>query len=179
MESTKFSAKCILSLSAILVLVFSSFGFAEELKFGRVSFTDIQKTSKKFLGAMEEIQKVRAEGQTKIEVMKSDIKGIEEQLQKNDLKADQKEKLQTALTEKSQELQTEEQAAGVKIALKQKSLQTALSVQIKAIIEKLAKDEGFAAIFRTEELVYFEGLPDLTAKITQALDAAPPLEPKQ
>ena len=112
--------------------------------------------------------------------MKSDIKRIGEQLQKNDLKADQKTKLQNELTKKNQELQTEEQASGVKVALKkQRSLQTALSMQIKGIIEKLAKDEGYTAIFRTQELVYFEGLPDLTAKISQALDAAPPLDSQQ
>jgi Skp family chaperone for outer membrane proteins len=179
MKSTKLSASLVLSLCAILVLAFSSFSFAEGLKFGRVSFTDIQKNSKKFHGAMEEIQKVRNESQAKIEVMKSDVKRIEEQLQKPDIKADQKAKIQNELNEKNQELQTEEQAAGVKVALKQRSLQTAMSQQIKAIIEKLAKDEGFTAIFRSEELVYSDGLPDLTDKITQALDAAPPLEPKQ
>jgi Skp family chaperone for outer membrane proteins len=178
MKPVKLSASFVLSLCAIMVLVFSSFCSAEELKFGRANFMDIQKNSKKALGAMEEIRKIQGEGQAKIEVMKSDMKRIGEQLQKNDLKPDQKAKLQNDLNEKIQELQTAEQEAGVKVALKQKSLQNAMGLQIKAIIDKLAKDEGYAAIFRTDTLVYAEGLTDLTGKITEALDAAPPLEPK-
>ncbi len=149
---------------------------AEEMKFARVSFMEIQRKSKKINAAFEELQKIQVDGQNKIAAVRGDIARLEAETQKAGVTDAQKAKLEADLNEKRQELQTEEQAVQVKLALKQKSIQSAVGTQIKAIIDKIAKDEGYAAIFRSELLLYAEGLPDLTGKISDALDAAGPLE---
>jgi Skp family chaperone for outer membrane proteins len=164
-------------LISLLMMTQPGTSFAEQ-KFGRVSFIDIQKDSKKAIAAMEEIQKIQLDSQNKLTALRNDLTRIEEQLNKPDLPADQKAKLEKEIEEKGQEYQSEDQAVKVKSAIKQKSLQAALGQQIKTIIDKLAKDEGFTAIFRTELLVYSDGLIDVTEQITKALDAAPMLETK-
>ncbi len=167
---------CAVALIAVLPAVTSV--CAAETKLGKISFIDIQKNSKKAASAMEEIQMVQIDGQKKMMALQEDVKKLQERLAKPEVKAEEKVKIETELESKRQEFETEDQAVKVKTAIRQKSLQSALGAQIKAIIDKIAKEEGYAAIFRTELMIYSEGITDLTDKITRELDAAPPLETK-
>jgi Skp family chaperone for outer membrane proteins len=161
-------------LVAGLILQADTFG--AELKLGRLNFAEIQKNSTKLTAAFAEVQKIQAESQSKTTALSGEVKKLEEQLSKA-AQAD-RPKIGEALDEKRQELSQAEQETQVKVMLKQRSIQGAAALQLKEIIERIAKAEGFTAVFRTETLPYAEGLIDLTDRLTKELDAAPALETK-
>jgi Skp family chaperone for outer membrane proteins len=157
-------------------LMLHTVAFGAELKFGRLNFAEIQTKSQKLTAAYSELQKMQAESQSKTTGLTGEVNKLEEQLSK--AAAADRQKIEAALKEKQEELSNEEQELRVKLMMKQRSIQSAAALQLKEILDRIAKEEGFTAIFRTETLPYAEGLIDLTDRLAKELDAAPALEPK-
>jgi outer membrane protein len=163
--------------SVLLMFVLANTGFSQEMKLGKINLQEINKSSKRINAAFQEIRKIQTEEQTKLQGLIRDTSKIESRLSEDkSLTPQDKEKLQNELKEKNQELESEKQAAGVKMALKQKSMQNEIGVQLNGLIPKVAKEEGVTVVFRSEAIAYSEGLVDITEKVVKALDAIPSLE---
>ncbi len=167
-------------VSAALFMLIGMVGWslAAEAKFGKISLAEVRKNSTKIKASLENLQKTQAEALTKINVLKQEIENLQEKLklQSASLSKEEKEKTEADLKDKSQEMQTEQQAAKIKMTFQQKSIQNAIKAQINESIEKIAKEEAISAVFLSEMLLYSEGMVDLTDKVTKAIDAMPPID---
>lgn len=174
-------ALALIAACMLLVLVVSGASGAADVKFGKINYEVIQRNSQKIAAGIHEIQKMQQEAQTKIAALTKDAEELETKLNegKDALPAQEKTKLENALNEKKQELDTERQALRVKLAFKQKSLANTISPLINEIIAKIAKEESLAVIFRSDAVAYSADIVDITEKVIKALDAAPtPTEPQ-
>lgn len=168
----------IFSTCLFLLIGIAGLSFAAEVKFGKMSLVDVRKNSAKVKASLENLQKMQTEALAKINSLKQDTEQLQLKLnsQKDSLKKEEREKIETELQDKKQELQAEQQAAKIKTTFLQKSIQNAVKSQINQAIEKIAKEEGVSAVFLSEMLLYSNGIVDLTDKVTKAIDAMPPLE---
>jgi Skp family chaperone for outer membrane proteins len=118
------------------------------------------------------------EAQERIGSLAVAAKAIEEKLAKEGISAKDKAQLEAEFAAKREEYNTAEEEFRLKQSFEQKSYQTAIAGQVKEIVDRIAQQENFAAIFREEMLVSAAGLIDLTDRIAKELDAAPPLRQK-
>lgn len=167
--------------SLLMVFLISGLSAAADVKFGKISYDVIQKKSAKINAGISDIQKMQQDAQAKMNSLAMDMNALEERLSKDkdSLSPQDKEKLANELNEKKQELDTEQQALRVKLAFKQKSLTNTISPLINEIIGKIAKEEGLAVVFKSDSIVYADGIVDISEKVVKALDEAPiPGEPQ-
>jgi outer membrane protein len=153
-------------------------GWAQSGKFAQINLTDVSSKSTKVKNAVEQLLKMQTAGSPKMESLTTEAKKLEADLEKgkDTLKQAEKEKLENDLTQKYQEMQSEQQSVRSKLAVQQQAIQTAIMNQIQQIIDKIAKDEGYSAVFLKETMIYSSGMPDLTEMVIKALDSAPALD---
>lgn len=170
------------SLITLLVVAFCIFSvsasWAQSPKFAQINLTDVSSKSAKVKVAVDQLLKMQSSGSPKMETLTAEAKKIEADLEKgkDTLKPADKEKLENDLTQKYQEMQSEQQSVRTKLAVQQQAIQAAIMTQIQQIIEKTAKEQGYGAVFLKETMIYSDGMPDLTEMVIKALDAAPPLD---
>lgn len=179
MKKTGMVFGCLIIL-VIFAMGFSnvSVGWAQSAKFAQINLTDVSSKSNKVKVAVEQLLKMQTAASPKMESLTDDAKKLESELEKgkDTLKPAEKEKLENDLTQKYQEMQSEQQSVRSKLAVQQQAIQTAIMNQIQQIIDKVAKDEGYSAVFLKETMIYSSGMPDLTEMVIKALDAAPALD---
>jgi outer membrane protein len=168
----------LLSTAVFLLVIIAGSSLAAEVKFGKVSLAQVRNNSSKIKTSLENLQKNQTEELSKINTLKREAEKLQEKLksQSASLSKEEKEKTEAELKDKTQQLQTEEQAAKIKLTFQQKSIQNGVKTQINQAIEKLAKEEGLSAVFLSEMLLYSGGIVDLTDKVTKAIDAMPAIE---
>jgi outer membrane protein len=162
----------------LLLIGITGSSLAAEAKFGKISLAEVRTNSSKIKAALETLQQTQSEALAKIGALKQETDKLQEKLKSEpaSLSKEEKEKTETELKDKSQELQTEQQAAKIKLTFQQKSIQNAVKMQINQAIEKIAKEEGISGVFLSEMLLYSEGIVDLTDKVTKAIDAMPAID---
>lgn len=169
----------LITLSVFAFCIFSvSASWAQAPKFAQINLTDVSSKSTKVKVAVDQLLKMQSSGSPKMESLTAEAKKIEADLEKgkDTLKPADKEKLENDLTQKYQEMQSEQQSVRTKLAVQQQAIQAAIMAQIQQIIEKTAKEQGYSAVFLKETMIYSDGMPDLTEMVVKALDAAPPLD---
>jgi len=116
-----------------------------------------------------------------LEALKTEAEKIDERLSntKETLKTEEREKLQKEFAAKRDEAQALQQALRAKLTLKQRSTENAVSADVKEIVEKIAKAEGFTAVFLQAALLYSNSITDLTDRVLKELDARPAVEAGQ
>lgn len=159
------------------MMLLTSNAFAE-MKIAKVNLSAVSENSTRIKAAMEDMKKVQLESAPKLTVLSNEIKKLEDQLQAGEatLPKEEKDKLENEIQTKRQEMQQEQQSIRVKLAFKQKSLGNVVRTQLNEILEKIAKEEKYNAILSSDVVLYSDGVPDLTEKVTKALDAMPALE---
>ena len=171
MKKTGMVFGCLITLIVFTAcLSTANVSWAQAAKFAQINLTDVSSKSNKVKVAVEQL--------LKMETLTTEAKKLEADLEKgkDTLKPAEKEKLENDLTQKYQEMQSEQQAVRSKLAVQQQAIQTAIMNQIQQIIDKVAKDEGYSAVFLKETMIYSSGMPDLTEMVIKALDAAPALD---
>lgn len=179
MKKTGLALVSLISLFIFTLCVCSvSDSWAQSAKFAQINLTDVSSKSTKVKAAVEQLLKMQTSGSPKMESLTTEAKKIEADLEKgkDSLKPADKEKLENDLTQKYQEMQSEQQSVRSKLAVQQQAIQSAIMAQIQQIIDKMAKDEGYSAVFLKETMIYSTGMPDLTDMVIKALDAAPALD---
>jgi outer membrane protein len=158
--------------AAVLVFLIAETSQAADLKFGVVNVGNVFKKSVKIKIASEEIQKIQSEGMTKIGILGDEVKKLEEKMKSggDKMPKEEQEKIQNEIKEKNQDMESQKQETRVRLQFKQKSIQSVINTKLNEAVEKTAKEEGMAAVFRTESVMYSEGLVDLTDKVAKALD---------
>lgn len=169
----------------VLLLILSVFAIAEkpllasdDSRFAQVSLAHVYKSSAKVQAAINEMSKMQAEANPKINALSNETKKIQESLVKgkDKLTPEETEKLEKELGDKMETLKGEQQTLRNVVAARRKTLQDAIKSEIDNIIEKIAKQDGIVAIFMKESLVYSKSLPDITDRVTKALDSLPALD---
>lgn len=163
-----------LLFAAVVVFIIADLSWAADVKFGVINVGNVFKKSIKIKLASEEIQKIQSEGMAKLGSISEDVKKLEEKLKSggDNLPKEEQEKIQKELKEKNQDLESQKQETRVKLQFKQKSIQSVINSKLNEAVEKTAKEDGIAAVFRSESLMFSEGLVDLTDKTAKALDEA-------
>jgi Skp family chaperone for outer membrane proteins len=172
----------LISISLFIVGLLSLPSFASDLKAAKISLPEVFKQSLRVKNVEEEVRTIQMASEAKTAPLKEALTKIQEQLTagKDSLKPEEKTKLQNEMKDKSQELQQEQKNFETQVSFKQKSVQNVMIGQIRDIITKLAKEEGYSVVFHSQTLLYSDGITDLTAKVAKELDALPALEsPKQ
>ena len=162
-----------------LLCVFSLPAPAAEFKAAKINLADVYRSSKKLKAAAEELKKMQLDAEALMVPLKDQVAKLHEKMKSSEkpLAKEEKDKLQTELKEKVQEIENMQQANRVKATFKQKSIQNILVTQLRDVVKKLGQQEGLNAIFSSEMLLYSEGIPDLTSKAMEELEAMPPLDP--
>lgn len=179
MKKTGMVFGCLITLIVFTAcLSTANVSWAQAAKFAQINLTDVSSKSNKVKVAVEQLLKMQTAASPKMETLTTEAKKLEADLEKgkDTLKPAEKEKLENDLTQKYQEMQSEQQAVRSKLAVQQQAIQTAIMNQIQQIIDKVAKDEGYSAVFLKETMIYSSGMPDLTEMVIKALDAAPALD---
>lgn len=55
----------------------------------------------------------------------------------------------------------------------QRSVQNVIGLQIRAILEKISKEDGLTAVLAHQAVLYSADVADLTERVTKELDAMP------
>jgi Skp family chaperone for outer membrane proteins len=167
-----------ISTALLLLVGIAGSSLAAEVKFGKISLAKVRVDSAKIKTSLESLQKTQTEALAKISTLQQEAEKLQEKLKSQSaaLSKEEEEKTEAELKDKTQELQTEQQAAKIKMTFQQKSIQNGVKAQINQAIQKIAKEEGISAVFLSEMLLYSEGIVDLTDKVTKAIDAMPPIE---
>lgn len=158
--------------------IFSIPSHAADFKAGKINLLDVYRTSDKVKNAMEELKKMQLDADTQMIPLKEQIGKIHEKLKSTEpaVAQEEKDKLQTQLKEKVQEIDNIQQAMRAKLSFKQKSIQNSFINQIKEVYTKLGEKNGLNAIFSSEMLLYSKDIVDLTADAVKELEALPPFE---
>lgn len=164
--STLCSALAILLCSAVL---------AAEYKPAQMSFQSVVRNSSKVKAWVEEIKRMQTEAIAKVNTLTSELGRLEQQLTKATDKPEEKEKVEAEIRKKREELRTEQESAKVKVSFRQQSMQNIIKSQVYEMVEKIAKEEGFTMVISSEALYYSKDVPDITDKVTRAVDALPSL----
>ncbi|HTY24145.1 MAG TPA: OmpH family outer membrane protein [Desulfomonilaceae bacterium] len=167
-----------LALCFTLTIVLTVPSSAADLKLAKVNLEAVYGNSARVKAALDDMRKMQTESNARLAGMREQMTKIEEQLkdEKSPLKKEEREKLENELKGKVQALENEQQSLQAKLTFKQRSIQNIFGTQIKSAVEKVAKEEGLAAVLTQQALIYAGDLPDLTEKVTKELDAMPALE---
>jgi outer membrane protein len=169
---------------ALISITFFCVGFlaapssGAELKLAKISLPEVFKQSIRVKNVEEEVRKLQMLSETKVAPLKEAVSKIQEQFKagKDSLKPEEKAKLESELKDKVQEMQQEQKNFETQVNFKQKSVQNVMIGQIRDIISKLAKEEGYSVVFHSQTLLYSDGITDLTARVAKDLDAMHALE---
>ena len=154
--------------------------YAADVKLAKISLEAVFNNSTRVKAAAEEIKKLQSEANAKLGALRTQLMQLQERLkdEKSPLKKEEKEKVENDFKLKTEEMANEQQSLQAKLTFKERSIQNVFRTQIRAIVEKIAKEEGLAAVL-SEQAMVFSNLPDLAEKVTKELDAMPPIEQQQ
>jgi len=141
----------------------------------QISLQGVFKQSAKVKAIVEEIKKMQNDAGAKMNTLMADISKAEQQLKEGEgkLGKEEKEKAETELTKKKQELRSQQETEKIKISFKQKSAQNVVNSQIKEALDKVAQEGGYSVVLQSDAIVYSKDIPDLTDKVAKAVDALP------
>lgn len=151
---------------------------AQNVKLAQVSVDKIYKNSARVKAVLEDIKKIEGETAPRLTALKTEVEKIEERLSnaKETIKPEEREKLQQEYAAKRDEAQALQAALRAKLQLKQRSAENAVKADLKDIVDKIAKEEAFTAVFMHESLIYSGGVTDITDRVLKELDARPAVE---
>lgn len=150
-----------------------SVGLAGEIKAAQMSFQNVVRNSVRVKAWFEEIKKLQTEALAKTNLVVGEVAKLEQQLSKAQDNAEEKEKLETEIKKKREDLRHEQETAKVKVTFHQQNMQTVIKGQISEVVEILAKEEGYTMVISSDALYFSTDVPDITARVTKALDALP------
>gem|GEM_PF-6024423 len=163
------------SLCSALVVLLCSAVFAAEYKPAQMSFQAVVRNSAKVKAWVEEIKRMQTETIAKVNTLTSELGKLEQQLAKAADKAEEKEKLDAEIKKKREELRSEQESAKVKVSFRQQSMQNVIKSQVYDMVEKIAKEDGYTMVISSEAMYYSKDIPDITDRVTRAVDALPSL----
>jgi outer membrane protein len=161
------------TLCFFLATAMCSGAFASEFKPAQMSFQNVVKNSTKVKAWIEEIKRVQTEGVAKSNTLANELGKLEQHLAKAQENAEEKEQVTAEIKKKREELQKEQETARVKVSFKQQSMQSVIRSQVQEVLAKIAKDNGYTMVISSEAIYYGKDVPDITDRVTQALDALP------
>ncbi len=149
--------------------------YSADAKFGRVNLEGVYSSSTRIKAVLDEMKKIQTEAEAKVAILKAEADKIEEKLgaEENKLKKEDKEKLAKELESKNQSIEQEQQTARAKVMFTQRSVQNVIGLQIRAILEKISKEDGLTAVLAHQAVLYSADVADLTERVTKELDAMP------
>ncbi len=149
-----------------------------DIKLGKVNMESVINNSKRLKAATEEVRKIQTEGSSKLAGMRTQINQLEERLknEKSSLKQDEKEKLENEVQRKIEEMTNEQQSLQAKLNFRERSIQNVFRTQVRAAVEKIAKEQGLTAVLSEQAMIFSGNLPDLTDKVITEFDAMPAIE---
>jgi outer membrane protein len=155
--------------------------YSADLKLAKVSLENVFNNSARVKAATEEIKKMQMESNTKLTGMRTQITQFEEKLkdEKSPLKKEERDKIESELQRKIEEMTNEQQTLQAKLTFKERSVQNVFRTQIRSAVEKIGKEEGLTAVFSEQAMMFSANLPDLTDKVLKEFDAMPALEKQQ
>jgi len=175
--------RCLALVLGWLLIVpgFSTVAGAAEAKYAQLNLQEVYRNSNRIKNARDDMQKMYMASAAKLNALREAFNKLQQQLTagKDTLKQEEREKLEAELAKREQELQAEQQEIQGKIAAKQKAVETVVDGQVKEIIEKIIKQEGFAVVFKSQAIFPSPGIVDLTERVTKELDSLPALEKQQ
>lgn len=163
------------TLCSGLALLLCSAANATEYKPAQMSLQAVVKNSSKVKAWVEEIKRMQTEAIAKVNTLTSELGRMEQQLVKAADKPEEKEKLEADIKKKRDELRNEQEAAKVKVSFRQQSMQNVIKSQVYEMVEKIAKEEGYTMVISSEAMYYSKDIPDITSRVTRAVDALPSL----
>jgi Skp family chaperone for outer membrane proteins len=161
------------TLCCVLTAAVCSGAFASDFKPAQMSFQNVIKNSTKVKAWVEEIKRIQTEGVAKSNTLASEVGKLEQQLAKAQENAEEKEKIAAEIQKKREELRSEQETSRVKVSFKQQSMQSVIRSQVQEVVDKIAKDNGYTMVVSIEAIYYAKDVPDITDRVTQALDALP------
>lgn len=168
------SAACLLFTAAL-----TASAPAADVKLAKITLATVYKSSLRIKNFTEELQQLQTAFQAKETLISADIRKLREQLQagKDKMPKDQQDKLDLQIQAKGEELENERMTLQYNLSLKQQSVQNVVVPQIREIVAKIAKAEGFTLVITEQSVMYVaEEVPDITEKVTKALDEMPATE---
>ena len=178
MNSCLFKACVGLGFCCLLSFIMTVPTHGADLKLAMISLQKVFNNSTRIKEAADEIKKMQLESNAQLGAMRTQITKLQERLtdEKTPLKNEEREKLENDLKAKSEEIANEQQSLQAKLSFRERSIQNVFRTQIKSIVEKIAQEEGFVAVFSEQAMVFSGAMPDLAEKVTKAFDAMPPIE---
>jgi Skp family chaperone for outer membrane proteins len=152
---------------------------AADVKIAKISLASVYKNSVRIKQFSDELQQLQSSSQAKETSLAGEIKKLREQLQagKATMPNEQKDKIESELKEKFEALENERMTLQYNMSLKQQSLRNVVEPQVKEIVAKIAKAEGYTMVIAEQLVMYVApDVPDITDKVTKALDEMPPAE---
>jgi outer membrane protein len=154
------------------LVVLTSFAFAE-FKLGIINPQAVLQTSAKGKEAIERLKSLQVSKQKKYEAMQKEIDALEKEALSPALNAEARDKKTQDLQNKRVEIKRfAEDAQKDTMAAQQKEFEK-IQADLMPIIEKIAKEDGYALILdlNTAGVTYFDPGIDISAKVVKAYDA--------
>ena len=160
--------KSVFLLAVMLLFVFSASSFALS-----VGYVDIEKVFSQYKGtteAKEKLQKEVEKEQKAVEKEKDAILKEKADLDKKKAILDRAkvEELEMALQEKAQKLQEKALKIQQDLLAREKALTSNIIDEIRAIVQKIAKEKNFDMVFEKNTLLY--GGEDITYLVTKEIN---------
>jgi len=173
MKAVRFTVKTVACLGLlVLCACWWSYPVSAEVRIAKVNLAKAYKGSKKVVAMVQDMAKLNIDLQARLQKLASEVQAMTNKLKdrKDDLKKEEKEKLQLQLRAKKEALINEKKALKVKMGFKRKSLQNSITQLAVRVVADIAKREGFQAVIPERVLLFSEGLPDITDKVIKAFD---------
>jgi len=169
------------TLILVLALVaLSAFAFAE-FKLGIINPQAVLQTSAKGKEAIARLQALQSAKQKKFESMQNEIAALEKEVISPALNQEARDRKNQDLLNKRTEIKRfAEDAQKESMAAQQKEFEK-IQTDLMPIIEKIAKDNGYAVILdlNTAGVTYFDPAYDITEKVVAAYDVQSAAAPKK
>ncbi|GEM_PF-794732 len=146
---------------------------AAEIAVAKVNMQTLFKQSASIRAAFQEVEKTRVDSALQLERLALEISALEKELEKEKGSPESvgKEKLETSLKIKREDLRSEAEAARAKFQLKKTSEENLVNMRIREIVARIARENGLKLVVPEQMALYSEGVPDITQKVLKALDA--------
>jgi Skp family chaperone for outer membrane proteins len=143
---------------------------AADTKIGMVNLKEVYTRSDKIKRLSEDLKKFSLNAQNRINKIQADLEELQKKLAADDLKGDEKTKLQNEIAVAKEKLAQEKHEFSVKISFRRKSLQNSVRIQVEQITRSLAEKKGLQGVIAEAAVVYAGSMPDITAEVIKALD---------
>jgi len=164
--------KRIISMVFVISLLWTSQGFAAEMKIGYVDIKTAMENTKAYQQGLKRLEALQNKKKDKLEAMRTRVSELDKELQMQSMtmSSEHQANKQQEFTRLKKEFDRELQDASDELKREKRQLDQTMFGKFYDVVRAYGKENNFGIIFPKSAIVYGDDAHEVTAAITKLLD---------